>query len=150
MPEISASCELSFSSMKRIKTYIRSSMGEDRLTALAVLYIHRSSVTVVDIEKVIQHFFLYRESEYAVPLTKLQLCNWIAICCQNCIYVKNVLNKTTSLILKTIMRTNTSAPTTALFPELGVGMTPDLLKYACTSLEGSLCPCNCDTMLATS
>ncbi|KAH3874468.1 hypothetical protein DPMN_037712 [Dreissena polymorpha] len=34
MTATSASCERSFSSLKRIKTYIRSTMGEDRLTAL--------------------------------------------------------------------------------------------------------------------
>ena len=47
MPATSASCERSFSSMKRVKTFIRSTMGEDRLTALAVLHIHRESVVVI-------------------------------------------------------------------------------------------------------
>ena len=35
----SAQCERSFSTLKRIKTYLRSSMSEQRLTDLAVLSI---------------------------------------------------------------------------------------------------------------
>ena len=35
----SAKCERSFSTLKRIKTYLRSSMSEQRLTDLAVLSI---------------------------------------------------------------------------------------------------------------
>ena len=54
MPSTSASCERSFSSMKRIKTYIRSTTGEYRLTTLAVLHMYRESV--VDVEKLINTF----------------------------------------------------------------------------------------------
>ncbi|KAH3814982.1 hypothetical protein DPMN_143501 [Dreissena polymorpha] len=53
MPATSASRERSLSSMKR-KTYSYSTMGEDRLTLLAVLYIRRESVE--DIEKVFNTF----------------------------------------------------------------------------------------------
>ncbi|KAH3845995.1 hypothetical protein DPMN_088290 [Dreissena polymorpha] len=51
---LSASSERSFSSMKLINAYIHSAMGEECLTALAVLHIHRESV--VNIEKVINTF----------------------------------------------------------------------------------------------
>ena len=40
-PVTSASCERSFSALKRIKTYLRSTMGDKRLSALAVLSIER-------------------------------------------------------------------------------------------------------------
>ena len=47
-------CERSFSALKRLKTYIRSSMGEERLNGLALLHIHYS--TNIDIEEVFNMF----------------------------------------------------------------------------------------------
>ena len=41
LPSSTASAERSFSTLRRLKTWIRSRMGEDRLTALALLNIHR-------------------------------------------------------------------------------------------------------------
>ncbi|XP_003740387.1 zinc finger MYM-type protein 1-like [Galendromus occidentalis] len=40
-PVTSASCERSFSALRRIKSYLRSSMGDQRLSALALLSIER-------------------------------------------------------------------------------------------------------------
>ena len=43
-PVGSVSCERSFSALRRLKLWTRSSMTEDRLSGLAVLLIHRGTV----------------------------------------------------------------------------------------------------------
>ena len=43
IPVTTASCERSFSSLKRIKLYLRSRMGQERLSNLAVLAIEREA-----------------------------------------------------------------------------------------------------------
>ena len=48
LPVGSVPCERSFSSMRRLKDWSRSIMNEDRLTGLALLYIHQDK----DIDKV--------------------------------------------------------------------------------------------------
>ncbi len=50
MPVSAASCERSFSTLRRLKTYLRNTMGNDRLSSLALLYIHQ------DIEVSIEQF----------------------------------------------------------------------------------------------
>lgn len=40
MPVISAIAERSFSALKRIRTYLRSTMIEDRLRGLSVMHVH--------------------------------------------------------------------------------------------------------------
>ncbi|XP_060080477.1 zinc finger MYM-type protein 1-like [Ylistrum balloti] len=54
MPTSTASAERSFSSMRRIKTYLRTTMTTKRLSALAVLHNHRDSQ--IDIDSVIDQF----------------------------------------------------------------------------------------------
>jgi len=51
-----ATAERSFSTLRRVKTWIRSGMGEGRLTLLALLNIHRGRPTAVDTESVIERF----------------------------------------------------------------------------------------------
>ena len=41
LPVTSAECEHSVSRLRYLKTYLRSTMGEDRLNGLAMMYIHR-------------------------------------------------------------------------------------------------------------
>lgn len=41
LPVTTCTCERSFSTLKRIKTYLRSTMGENRLNGLALLNIHK-------------------------------------------------------------------------------------------------------------
>ena len=58
MPVTSCEAERSFS-LKRLKTYLRSMMGEDRLNSLAVLNIHRGVCNTVmeeEIEKLVNKF----------------------------------------------------------------------------------------------
>jgi len=49
-----AGCESSFSAMKLIMTYLRSTMTESRLTNLAILSIERQTVEQVDFTKLIE------------------------------------------------------------------------------------------------
>ena len=55
-----AGCERSFSKMKLIMTYLRSTMTESRLTNLAILSIERETVEQVDFTKVIENFAAVR------------------------------------------------------------------------------------------
>ena len=51
-----AHCERSFSALKRIKTYLRSSMTEQRLTDLAILSIEREVSKQISLDNVIDEF----------------------------------------------------------------------------------------------
>jgi hypothetical protein len=52
MPSSSATADRSFSAMTRIQNYIRSTMGDDRLSRLAPLHIYRE--IEIDVEHVIK------------------------------------------------------------------------------------------------
>lgn len=56
LPVTVASAERSFSKLKLIKTYLRSTIAQDRLDALAVLSIEREEAQHLDIEKIIDEF----------------------------------------------------------------------------------------------
>ena len=51
-----ATCERSFSALKRIKTYLRSTMSEQRLNDLAVLSIERDFSSQLSLERVVDKF----------------------------------------------------------------------------------------------
>ena len=48
MPVTSCSCERSFSAMRRLKNYTRSTMTNDRLNGLALMHIHRDIIPSID------------------------------------------------------------------------------------------------------
>jgi hypothetical protein len=54
LPVSTASAERSFSTLRRLKTWMRSRMAEDRLTGLAILNVHRD--ISVNVDKVIDRF----------------------------------------------------------------------------------------------
>ena len=59
IPATSCSAERSFSSLRRLKTYLRNSMGQERLSSLALLHIEREYVNKVlkeDMTKMINVF----------------------------------------------------------------------------------------------
>jgi hypothetical protein len=56
IPVTSCSCERSISTLRRLKTFMRSTMGEKRLTSLALLNVHRE--IKLDLDKVIDRFAL--------------------------------------------------------------------------------------------
>ena len=51
-----AHCERSFSALKRIKTYLRSTMSEQRLTDLAILSIERELSNLISLDEVVDRF----------------------------------------------------------------------------------------------
>ena len=52
----SAECERSFSALKRIKTYLRSTMTEQRLTDLAILSIEKELANDISLDDVVDLF----------------------------------------------------------------------------------------------
>jgi hypothetical protein len=56
LPVSTSTAERSFSTLRRLKSYIRNSMAEDRLTALGLLSIHRERQ--IKIDDVIDHLSL--------------------------------------------------------------------------------------------
>lgn len=56
MPVTTASCERSFSKLKIIKNYLRSSMGESRLSNLAMLSIEYDLAAELDYNEIINEF----------------------------------------------------------------------------------------------
>ena len=54
MPVTSATAERSFSVLRRLKTYVRSTVNNDRLSSLALMHIHR--YFSVDLDKVMEKF----------------------------------------------------------------------------------------------
>ena len=65
IPVTSATAERSFSVLKRIKTYLRATMGQERLTHLAVLSIERELSRNIDLDSVIDHFSCNASTSYA-------------------------------------------------------------------------------------
>ncbi|XP_041346704.1 52 kDa repressor of the inhibitor of the protein kinase-like [Gigantopelta aegis] len=70
MPVGSASAERSFSALRRVKTFLRNTMGEDRLAGLALMHIHHSMK--IDISEIISMFLrkhrlrMFQESIMAI------------------------------------------------------------------------------------
>ena len=56
VPVTSATAERSFSALKRIKTYLRSTIGQERLSHLAILSIERELSKLIDYDKVLDKF----------------------------------------------------------------------------------------------
>ena len=54
LPVTTATAERSFSTLRRLKTYLRNNMGETRLTGLALLNIYRN--VDVNVEEIIDRF----------------------------------------------------------------------------------------------
>jgi len=56
LPVTVATAERSFSKFKLIKTYLRNTMQDDRLSGLAVLSIENAEVRKLDVSKIIDDF----------------------------------------------------------------------------------------------
>ena len=56
MPATNAESERSFSAVRRIKTYLRSTMSQQRLNHLMVLHVHKSSADDLDLIDVANDF----------------------------------------------------------------------------------------------
>jgi len=60
VPVTTAKAERTFSKLKLIKNYLRSSMGQDRLTNLAILSIENQRARKVDTNKIIDEFAMMK------------------------------------------------------------------------------------------
>ena len=69
------SCEGSISALRRLKTYIRSTMGQERLNGLALLHSHYTFQ--VDIDDVIKRFFIKYPRRIVCPVT---VCDELNVC----------------------------------------------------------------------
>lgn len=58
LPVSTASCERSFSAMKLIKSYLRSTMCDGRLSSIAILSIESARAEAIDLNKFIEEFDL--------------------------------------------------------------------------------------------
>lgn len=56
IPTNSASCKRSFSCLKRLKKYLRTIMGEDRLSNLAILQVERECIHLIDKNEILSNF----------------------------------------------------------------------------------------------
>lgn len=56
IPISSASCERSFSSMRRINTYLRSNMAQNRFTNLSILNIERELSNTINNDDILNQF----------------------------------------------------------------------------------------------
>ena len=61
MPATNATSERSFSALRRVKTYLRSTMSQQRLNNLMVLHIHKEKTENLDLKQVCQEFVSGRE-----------------------------------------------------------------------------------------
>jgi len=55
-PASSCSAERSFSSLRRLKTWLRSTMTQKRLNSVALCHIHQEILDTIDTEKIAQEF----------------------------------------------------------------------------------------------
>ena len=56
MPVTVASAERSFSKLKLLKSYLRSSMSQERFNDLAILYIEKNMLENIDVDTIINDF----------------------------------------------------------------------------------------------
>ena len=56
VPATSATAERSFSTMKRIKSYLRSTMGQERLNDLCLLSVYKAEVEALDVDELADEF----------------------------------------------------------------------------------------------
>jgi hypothetical protein len=61
LPATSASAERSFSALRRLKTYIRSTVGQPRLNHLLLLHCHQDRLDKLDLRRVAQEFISANE-----------------------------------------------------------------------------------------
>jgi hypothetical protein len=61
-PASSATAERSFSSLRRLKTYLRSTCGQRRLNNLAFCHIHKDIMDSINVNELMKEFVLARDS----------------------------------------------------------------------------------------
>ena len=66
MPATNATSEQSFSALRRVKTYLRSTMTQTRLNNLMLLHVHKDMTTALDLREVANDFI--GDSEHRLKL----------------------------------------------------------------------------------
>jgi len=66
MPATNATSERSFSALRRIKSYLRTTMSQQRLNNLMVLFIHRDSLDEMDLEEVANEFISVKDTRLKI------------------------------------------------------------------------------------
>ena len=56
MPATNATSECSFSALRRVKTYLRSTMTQNRLNNLLLLHVHKEYMDSLDLKSIINRF----------------------------------------------------------------------------------------------
>jgi hypothetical protein len=56
IPASSAEAERSFSSLRRLKSYLRTTMKQERLNHITVLHVHQAAVDNLDVNAIAQDF----------------------------------------------------------------------------------------------
>ena len=62
MPATNATSERSFSALRRVKTYLRSTMTQMRLNNLMVLHVHKSRTDALDLTSIGKEFIALKET----------------------------------------------------------------------------------------
>ena len=65
-PASSATAERSFSGLRRLKTYMRSTCGQRRLNNLAICHVHKDIMDTTDVNTLLKEFVLARDTRAAV------------------------------------------------------------------------------------
>ena len=61
IPMSNATAERSFSALKRLKTYLRATMGQKRLNHLTFLHVHKDLTDNLDLNKILKTFVLIND-----------------------------------------------------------------------------------------
>ena len=56
MPATNASSERSFSALRRVKSYLRCTMGQERLNYLMLLHVHNDKTDKLDLKSILNDF----------------------------------------------------------------------------------------------
>ena len=65
LPATNAVSERSFSAMRRVKTYLRNTTGQERLNHLMMLHVHCEKTDSLDLTKVANEFVSYRDRRFS-------------------------------------------------------------------------------------
>jgi len=60
MPASNAASERSFSTIRKIKNYLRNSMGQVRFNNLMILYIYKAELDALDLTCIAREFFIVK------------------------------------------------------------------------------------------
>lgn len=66
LPATNAVSERSFSALRHVKTFLRSTMNQDRLNHLTVLHVHKTLTDTMDLIEVVNEFVTGSEHQLAM------------------------------------------------------------------------------------